>query len=101
VAVYVKDDPAAPAAGTTWKRFLLDVYGDPNENGEGPGHQIVCADFDNDGEDEFLVATLIEDMLVAAGCVVAGGGRSATVSLPGRSRAYQTRPPNTTRPASQ
>jgi hypothetical protein len=35
---------------------LLDVYGDPNENGEGPGHQIVCADFDGDGEDEFLVA---------------------------------------------
>lgn len=56
VAVYVKDDPAAPAATATFTRHLLDVYGDPNENGEGPGHQIVCADFDNDGEDEFLVA---------------------------------------------
>ncbi|GJF28120.1 hypothetical protein KNE206_08200 [Kitasatospora sp. NE20-6] len=56
VAVYVKEDPAVPAAGAVWKRFLLDVYGDPNENGEGPGHQIVCADFDGDGEDEFLVA---------------------------------------------
>ncbi|GAA2745582.1 MULTISPECIES: FG-GAP repeat domain-containing protein [Kitasatospora] len=56
VAVYVKEDPARPAAEAGWRRFLLDVYGDPNENGEGPGHQIVCADFDGDGEDEFLVA---------------------------------------------
>ncbi|KJK56982.1 FG-GAP repeat domain-containing protein [Saccharothrix sp. ST-888] len=56
VAVYVKEDPAVPAAEATWQRHLLDVFGDPNENGEGPGHQIVCADFDGDGEDEFLVA---------------------------------------------
>jgi hypothetical protein len=35
---------------------LLDVFGDPNENGEGPGHQVLCADFDGDGDDEFLVA---------------------------------------------
>lgn len=55
VAVYTKgsDDPSG---ATRWKRTLLDVYGDPNENGEGPGHQIVCADFDGDGDDEFLVA---------------------------------------------
>ncbi|MCE7003196.1 VCBS repeat-containing protein [Kibdelosporangium philippinense] len=50
VAVYTKDSEGA------WQRTLLDVYGDPNENGEGPGHQIVCADFDGDGDDEFLVA---------------------------------------------
>ncbi|WNV84628.1 VCBS repeat-containing protein [Umezawaea sp. Da 62-37] len=50
VAVYLKDGEGG------WKRTLLDVFGDPNENGEGPGHQIVCADFDGDGEDEFLVA---------------------------------------------
>jgi hypothetical protein len=56
VAVYLKNDRTAPAAETEWTRVLLDVYGDPNENGEGPGHQIVCADFDGDGEDEFLVA---------------------------------------------
>jgi hypothetical protein len=49
VAVYVKD-------GTEWRRTLLDVFGDPNENGEGPGHQVLCADFDGDGDDEFLVA---------------------------------------------
>ncbi|MET9292552.1 VCBS repeat-containing protein [Streptomyces sp. NPDC003077] len=55
VAVYVKDSKGTEKE-PSWKRFLLDVYGDPNENGEGPGHQIVCADFDGDGEDEFLVA---------------------------------------------
>ncbi|WP_202970723.1 FG-GAP repeat domain-containing protein [Saccharothrix sp. ALI-22-I] len=49
VAVYTKDDSG-------WNRTLLDVFGDPNENGEGPGHQVVCADFDGDGDDEFLVA---------------------------------------------
>ncbi|MFC6087136.1 FG-GAP repeat domain-containing protein [Sphaerisporangium aureirubrum] len=61
VAVYVKDaasggDTHVPAEQATWRRMLLDVYGDPNENGEGPGHQVVCADFDGDGDDEFLVA---------------------------------------------
>jgi hypothetical protein len=52
VAVYVKDG----AAEDGYRRVLLDVFGDPNENGEGPGHQVVCADFDGDGDDEFLVA---------------------------------------------
>ncbi len=55
VAVYTKESGDGPD-GVTWRRVLLDVYGDPNENGEGPGHQVVCADFDGDGEDEFLVA---------------------------------------------
>ncbi|MEV0599855.1 VCBS repeat-containing protein [Streptomyces sp. NPDC050315] len=55
VAVYVKDTEGL-GEEPSWKRVLLDVYGDPNENGEGPGHQVVCADFDGDGEDEFLVA---------------------------------------------
>ncbi|MEU6062865.1 VCBS repeat-containing protein, partial [Streptomyces sp. NPDC047097] len=54
-AVYSKSTDG-PAGEVEWNRVLLDVYGDPNENGEGPGHQIVCADFDGDGEDEFLVA---------------------------------------------
>ncbi len=56
VAVYVKDSIGESPEKTTWKRIILDVFGDTNENGEGPGHQIVCADFDGDGEDEFLVA---------------------------------------------
>lgn len=48
VAVYTR-------RGDGWRRFLLDVYGDPNENGEGPGHSVLCADFDGDGDDEFLI----------------------------------------------
>lgn len=55
VAVYTKATDGRPE-DVEWNRVLLDVYGDPNESGEGPGHQIVTADFDGDGEDEFLVA---------------------------------------------
>lgn len=35
--------------GNQWKRHVLDVYGTPNQllhTGDGPGHYIVCADFD-------------------------------------------------------
>ncbi|CAF3287449.1 unnamed protein product [Rotaria socialis] len=39
-----------------WQRHILDEYGYPNENGEGTGHHVICADFDKDGDDEFLVA---------------------------------------------
>ena len=35
---------------------MLDVFGDVNERGEGPAHHVVAADFDGDGDDEFLVA---------------------------------------------
>lgn len=45
-----------PQGGNGWRRTVLDVFGDPNELGEGPGHDLVCADFDGDGDDEFLVA---------------------------------------------
>lgn len=34
-----------------WKRHVLDVYGTPNQlkhTGDGPGHYIVCADFDGE-----------------------------------------------------
>ncbi len=48
VAVYAR-------TGSDWRRFVLDVYGDPNENGEGPGHSVMCRDFDGDGDDEFLI----------------------------------------------
>ena len=51
IAAYIKD-----TCNNSWTRHVLDIFGDPNESGEGPGHQIVCADFDNDGADEFLVA---------------------------------------------
>ncbi|UOE19978.1 VCBS repeat-containing protein [Thermobifida halotolerans] len=53
VAVYTPDPNEA---GTRWRRTVLDVFADPNEAGEGPGHDLVCADLDGDGEDEFLVA---------------------------------------------
>jgi hypothetical protein len=55
VAVYTKQTDG-PVGQAQWKRYLLDVFGDPNENGEGPGHCVMCADFDGDGDDEFLVA---------------------------------------------
>lgn len=57
VVVYCKDHESnSSLADCKWKRFVLDVYGDPNAIGEGPGHFVVCADFDQDGDDEFLVA---------------------------------------------
>jgi hypothetical protein len=54
VAIYHKDE-SSDNENSQWNRVVLDVFGDPNENGEGPGHQVICADFDGDGEDEFLV----------------------------------------------
>lgn len=51
VAVYLPTEGTEP-----WSRTVLHVYGTPNEAGEGPGHHIVAADFDGDGDDEFLVA---------------------------------------------
>ncbi|WP_321363771.1 VCBS repeat-containing protein [uncultured Celeribacter sp.] len=50
VAVYVLDKETG-----TWKRHFLDIYSEPNELGESPGHSVVCADFDGDGVDEFLI----------------------------------------------
>jgi len=55
VSVYVKDANAR-LMDVAWKRTTLDVFADPNEEGEGPGHHVVAADFDGDGDDEFLVA---------------------------------------------
>ncbi|KAH8648036.1 hypothetical protein BGZ60DRAFT_391028 [Tricladium varicosporioides] len=55
--VYTKVDRGI--GGNKWKRHVLDVYGTPNQlkkTGDGPGHYIVCADFDGDGDDEFLLA---------------------------------------------
>jgi hypothetical protein len=55
VAVYTREPGAGPADGR-WRRTVLDVFGDPNERGEGAAHHVVAADFDGDGDDEFLVA---------------------------------------------
>ena len=54
-AVNCKDSDAPPDLAV-WTRHVLDVFRNPNENGEGVGHQIICADFDQDGGDELLVA---------------------------------------------
>lgn len=56
--VLTKEDDGLAGAGG-WKRHVLDVYGTPNQQlktGDGPGHFIVCADFDGDGDDEFLLS---------------------------------------------
>jgi hypothetical protein len=55
VVVYTPPPGASGAAGQ-WTRHVLDVFGDPNERGEGAAHHVVAADFDGDGDDEFLVA---------------------------------------------
>lgn len=60
VAVYYKREETNESknslTGCQWERVVLDVYDNPNPIGEGPGHFVICADFDNDGDDEFLVA---------------------------------------------
>jgi hypothetical protein len=61
VVAYVRDSGERAPRNTDsldgpWKRVVLDVFGDPNPLGEGPGHFVVCGDFDRDGDDEFLVA---------------------------------------------
>lgn len=55
ISVYIKDTDNT-LTDFKWKRIVLDVYDNPNELGEGPAHFVVCADFDNDGDDEFLIA---------------------------------------------
>jgi len=56
LALYTRDGAHDGVVGGTWERRVLEVFGDPNEAGEGPAHHVVCADFDGDGEDELLVA---------------------------------------------
>ncbi|KAK0487208.1 hypothetical protein IW261DRAFT_1652792 [Armillaria novae-zelandiae] len=64
VTVYVKDEDALPNqfAGVRWTRHILDEFTSPS-TGHAPGviHQVVCADIDGDGVDEFLVAMMGSD----------------------------------------
>lgn len=39
-----------------WDRTALDTFGSFDPKHQSTGHHIVTADFDNDGDDEFLVA---------------------------------------------
>lgn len=51
VAVYTKTDRGLD--GCMWKRQVLDVFGTPNQNqrkGDGPGHFVLCGDFDGQSE---------------------------------------------------
>eukprot|EP00897_Mesotaenium_endlicherianum_P007683 jgi/Mesen1/6943/ME000036S06271 len=56
VAVYSRGDDGGLAGEVVWERDILDVFKDPDGQGEGPGHHVKAADFDGDGDDEFLVA---------------------------------------------
>jgi hypothetical protein len=53
LALYTPRDPSGSLTERTWDRTVIDVFG---EAGEGPLHHVVTADFDGDGDDEFLVA---------------------------------------------
>ncbi|KAK0222088.1 hypothetical protein IW262DRAFT_1460408 [Armillaria fumosa] len=61
VTIYVKDEDALPnqVAGVRWTRHILEEFTSPS-TGHAPGviHQLVCADIDGDGVDEFLVAMM-------------------------------------------
>ncbi len=56
LALYTPDRSDGALAQRKWHRQVIEVYGEPNESGEGPAHHVVTADFDGDGNDEFLVA---------------------------------------------
>ncbi|MFD8224363.1 FG-GAP repeat domain-containing protein [Streptomyces massasporeus] len=55
VAVYVRPDTTAAPFGTPWRRKVLKVFDRPDPRFDAAGHHVVVADFDNDGDDEFLV----------------------------------------------
>jgi hypothetical protein len=55
LALYLPDG-AGGLTERSWRRTVIETFGEPNEAGEGPAHHVVCADFDGDGDDEFMVA---------------------------------------------
>lgn len=61
VTVYLKDQDALPNqfTGVRWTRHILDEF-TSGSTGHASGviHQVVCADIDGDGVDEFLVAMM-------------------------------------------
>lgn len=59
IAVYTKYDQGFKS--NKWKQHVLDIYGTPNQlkkTGDGPGHFIVCADFD--GKYELTLAQIAD-----------------------------------------
>ncbi|KAG7098218.1 Aldos-2-ulose dehydratase [Marasmius oreades] len=62
VSVYTK--PAGSPHGiinSQWTRHVLDDFGPLNDKHTGSIHQVVCADIDGDGNDEFLTAMMGAD----------------------------------------
>lgn len=56
VAVYKKNAENS-FTSIKWQRQVLDVFGvQNNQSFEGTGHHVITADFDGNGNDEFLVA---------------------------------------------
>ncbi|MFD0200671.1 MULTISPECIES: FG-GAP repeat domain-containing protein [Saccharothrix] len=56
LAVYTRRATDTGPGGGAWQRTVLAVFGDPETPGHAVGHHVVAADFDGDGNDEFLVA---------------------------------------------
>ena len=57
LALYTKEKEV-PFSEAKWKRQVIDVFNNttPTPSGENVGHHLLCADFDGDGDDEFIVA---------------------------------------------
>ncbi|WP_044208102.1 VCBS repeat-containing protein [Flammeovirga sp. OC4] len=55
LALYTRRNKGGIADGP-WTRKVIDTYGDFDAQGQGATHHVICADFDGDGDDEFLVA---------------------------------------------
>jgi aldos-2-ulose dehydratase len=57
LCVYTKEDRGLKSQ--KWRRHTLDIFGTPTQRmkwGDGPGHFVVCGDFDGDGDDEILLS---------------------------------------------
>jgi hypothetical protein len=55
VAAYVRPDTTASPFARPWRRNVLKVFAHPQPKLDAAGHHVVVADFDNDGDDEFLI----------------------------------------------
>ena len=55
IAVYLRP-PGELTFGQPWQRREIEVYPPPDAEHDAVAHHVVVADFDGDGDDEFLVA---------------------------------------------
>lgn len=56
LAVYVRPAGTVAPFDIPWERRELRVFDPPDREHDAVGHHVVAADFDGDGDDEFLVA---------------------------------------------